>query len=95
VTRYVISLSAIPPRFAHLGPVLDSLLRQRPRAEAVLLYIPKSYRRFPEWDGALPDVPEGVEIRRVEEDLGPATKLCLRFGSLKDRRLISCFVTMI
>ncbi|MBR9843752.1 MAG: glycosyltransferase family 2 protein [Rhodobacteraceae bacterium] len=41
----------------------------------MLLYIPKSYRRFPEWDGALPDVPEGIEIRRVEEDLGPATKL--------------------
>ena len=39
------------------------------------LYIPRSYRRFPQWGGGLPEVPEGVTIVRVDEDLGPATKI--------------------
>lgn len=73
--RHIISLSTIPPRFGALGPALHSLLRQRSRPEAVELYIPKTYRRFPQWGGALPEVPEGVRIVRVEEDLGPATKV--------------------
>ncbi|WP_152926516.1 glycosyltransferase family 2 protein [Shimia sp. SK013] len=35
----------------------------------------RQYRRFPEWDGTPPDVPDGVEVRWVEEDFGPATKV--------------------
>ncbi len=73
--RHVISLSTIPPRFADVGATLQSLVRQKSRPEAVELYIPRSYRRFPEWGGALPEVPEGVTIVRVEDDLGPATKI--------------------
>lgn len=73
--RHVITLSTIPPRFDRIAPTLVSLLRQRSRPEAVELYIPRSYRRFPAWGGALPDVPEGVTIIRVDEDLGPATKV--------------------
>lgn len=73
--RHVISLSTIPPRFHQIGPTLRSLVRQTSRPEAVELYIPRSYRRFPEWGGGLPDVPEGVTIVRVDEDLGPATKV--------------------
>jgi hypothetical protein len=73
--RHVISLSTIPPRFAAIGPTLQSLVRQRSRPEAVELYIPQSYRRFPDWGGGLPDVPEGVTIRRVDHDFGPATKV--------------------
>jgi hypothetical protein len=73
--RHVITLSTIPPRFAQIGPTLLSLLKQKARPEAVELYIPQSYRRFPQWGGALPAVPEGVTIIRVEEDLGPATKV--------------------
>ena len=73
--RHVISLSTIPPRFDTIGQTLRSLLAQSLRAEAVELCIPASYRRFPGWDGALPDVPEGITIRRVEQDLGPATKV--------------------
>jgi len=73
--RHVISLSTIPPRFAEIGPTLLSLVRQRSRPEAVELYIPRSYRRFPKWGGTLPEVPDGVNIIRVEEDLGPATKI--------------------
>ena len=73
--RHIISLSTIPPRFAHIGPNLASLVGQKSRPEAVELYIPRSYRRFPQWGGALPQVPEGVTIVRVDEDLGPATKV--------------------
>jgi hypothetical protein len=73
--RHVITLSTIPPRFAAIGPALTSLLDQTSRPEAVELYIPRTYRRFPQWGGALPEVPDGVRIVRVDEDLGPATKI--------------------
>lgn len=73
--RYVITLSTIPSRFSSLGPTLRRLLRQSVKPEKVILYIPYAYRRFPDWDGVLPDVPEGVEIHRTDEDYGPATKI--------------------
>lgn len=71
----IVSLSSIPPRFDKLGPTLDCLLNQTAQIDRIILYIPNNYRRYPEWDGALPDVPEGVEIHRCEADLGPATKV--------------------
>ena len=73
--RHVISLSTIPPRFASIGRTLQGLIAQTSRPEAVELYIPTTYRRFPQWGGALPLVPEGVKIVRTEVDLGPATKI--------------------
>ncbi|MDF0596170.1 glycosyltransferase family 2 protein [Psychromarinibacter halotolerans] len=71
----IISLSSIPSRFDKLEPTLTCLLRQDAQIDAIQLHIPWKYRRFPDWDGVLPDVPKGVEIVRVEEDLGPATKV--------------------
>lgn len=73
--RYIFSLSTIPPRFGMLDPALRSLLNQSLRPAAVELYIPRHYRRFPQWGGALPAVPDGVRIVRVDEDHGPATKI--------------------
>jgi hypothetical protein len=73
--RHVITLSTIPPRFAGIGETLTSLVRQSSKPEAVELYIPTAYRRFPEWGGDLPPVPEGVRIIRVPQDFGPATKV--------------------
>lgn len=73
--RTVITLSSIPPRFARLRPTLNSLVRQSAPVEAIRLYIPEHYRRFPDWDGTLPDVPEGIEIVRTDSDPGPATKI--------------------
>lgn len=70
----LITLSSIPPRFEVLGPTLESLVAQD-RTAAIELWIPRSYRRFPEWDGCLPDVPAGVTIRRCDRDWGPATKI--------------------
>lgn len=73
--RHVISLSTIPPRFGDIGHTLQSLVAQKSGPEAIEVYIPRSYRRFPQWGGSLPEVPEGVRIVRVDEDLGPATKI--------------------
>ena len=70
----IVTLTAIPPRFARLARTLNSLVEQDLPAP-VELWIPHSYRRFPDWDGALPGVPEGVTIRRCAQDWGPATKL--------------------
>jgi len=70
----IISLSTIPPRFPFLEPTLESLASQQ-TVDEVRLYIPKRYRRFPEYDGSLPAVPEGVTICQIEDDLGPATKI--------------------
>ncbi|MBD9528136.1 glycosyltransferase family A protein [Paracoccus sp. PAR01] len=88
----IITLSTIPPRFGLLGPTLDSLLRQKLPAQQILLQIPKSYRRFTDWDGRLPDVPTGVTISRCEADLGPATKIlpaCREFAG-QDVDLLFC-----
>lgn len=71
----IVTLSSIPPRFHLLGPALDSLLGQDLPAQAIHLHIPERYRRFPDWDGTLPQVPKGVTIRRCPQDLGPATKI--------------------
>ena len=77
----VISLTSIPSRFKYLGPTLASLMRQG--ADEVRLYIPNSYRRFPEWDGSLPNCPRGVMICRSDEDYGPATKILPACRDLK------------
>lgn len=71
----IISLSSVPPRFHKIGPILQSLIAQTADIDRILLYIPNTYSRFPDWDGALPTVPNGVEIRRTDEDFGPATKV--------------------
>ncbi|MEP2530818.1 glycosyltransferase family A protein [Shimia sp.] len=73
--HYIISLSSIPPRFHQLESTLQSLLAQTVPARNIILYLNRSYRRFPDWDGQPPNVPDGVEIRWVEEDYGPATKV--------------------
>jgi hypothetical protein len=87
-----ITLSSIPPRFPFLGPVLQSLVDQQEASAPVLLYIPESYRRFPDWDGRLPQVPKGVTIIRVPQDDGPATKVlpALRQFAGQDVNIVFC-----
>ena len=70
----LITLSSIPPRFGLIGPTLEALVAQA-GVEGVELYLPHSYRRFPDWDGTLPKVPAGITIHRCETDYGPATKV--------------------
>lgn len=74
-TPTIATLSSIPPRFDGLAPTLRSLLSQSVPFSEIRLYVPKSYRRFPEWNGKLPTVPEGIKIVRCDSDLGPATKI--------------------
>lgn len=71
----IISLTSIPPRFAGLGPVLNSLLAQSAVIDEIHLYIPRRYKRFPDWNGALPRLPCGVRLIRTECDFGPASKV--------------------
>lgn len=89
---YVISLSTIPPRFDALAEPLETLLAQQTRPEAVRLYIPRRYRRFPDYAGDLPRVPKGVEIVVVDEDMGPATKALFAARDLRgeDVDLLYC-----
>jgi glycosyltransferase involved in cell wall biosynthesis len=81
----LITLTTIPPRFAGLGPTLRSLLDQREPADEVRLYVPRRYRRFPDYDGALPEVPEGVTIVRPESDFGPASKVLHAVRAFRER----------
>ena len=87
----LITLSSIPPRFGLIGPTLEGLVAQV-GTDGVELYLPHSYRRFPDWDGTLPAVPAGVTIHRCEIDYGPATKvLCAaRRYRGQDVRLLFC-----
>lgn len=87
MTPTIITLSSIPPRFSKLTPTLMSLLAQNEPAQEIRLYIPRSYRRFPNWDGVLPHVPNGVKIHRCDEDLGPATKVLPAAADLKGQEV--------
>lgn len=71
----IVTLTSIPPRFGHLGQVIDSLLRQTVKIDGINLYLPRHYRRFPEHHFSLPQVPQGVRIITIDEDLGPASKI--------------------
>ena len=86
----IISLTSIPPRFKGLDSTLLALLRQG--ADEVRIYIPLTYRRFPDWDGRLPSVPGGVTICRSDMDYGPATKILPACRDLRgtDAQILFC-----
>jgi hypothetical protein len=71
----IISLTSIPPRFARLRQTLDSLRQQGVPIDEIRLYLPKRYRRFPDYDGGMPAIPPGVRLIRTRDDLGPASKI--------------------
>jgi hypothetical protein len=72
--KVILSLSTIPPRFEMLGMSLNSLINQKRKADEIHVYIPKTYKRFPEHNFCIPDVPEGVSVKIIDHDYGPATK---------------------
>lgn len=89
----VISLSSIPPRFGLIGPTLECLVAQGASADAVELYLPRSYRRFPDYDGHLPSVPAGVTVLQPDHDLGPASKVlhaAHRYRELPQAQILFC-----
>lgn len=71
----VISLTAIPSRYKHLPAKISTLLNQSILPDAIELYVPKKYKRFKDYDENLPRLPSLVKVIKVDEDLGPATKL--------------------
>lgn len=74
---FIVSLTAIPPRFNELMPTLLSLKAQKHvNIREIRLDLPKSYRRFP-FDPAtdLPDLPDWVTLHLHDQDYGPATKI--------------------
>lgn len=75
MTRTILSLSTVPPRFKVVGENLAALLKQSVKVEAINLYVPKKYRRFTYSPSDLPKLPEGINLRIIEDDLGPATKV--------------------
>jgi hypothetical protein len=75
MTRLVISLTTIPPRFPYLLENLECLLEQTAIVESINLYIPRTYRRFTYSPEDIPTLPEGVVLHMIDEDLGPATKV--------------------
>ncbi|MCV6584625.1 MAG: glycosyltransferase family 2 protein [Marinibacterium sp.] len=85
-----VTLSTIPARFDKLGPTLNSLLEQTVKPDSIEVYIPHSYRRFPDYDGSLPDLPQGVDVVRADTDYGPATKVlpAARRYAGQDRNLL-------
>lgn len=88
----VVSLSTIPTRFPYLQPVLEHLLAQTADIDEIRLYIPKTYRRFQDYDGSLPDVPKGIRIIQPDDDLGPASKVLFAAEDLRgtDCDIIYC-----
>lgn len=73
--KRIATLSTIPPRFSEVSKTCISLLSQELPFDEIRVYIPEYYRRFPEWDGKLPDLPKGVTLHRCCNDYGPATKV--------------------
>ena len=72
--KRIISLSSIPPRFPFLQATLTTLLEQE-SVDEIRLYIPKKYKRFPKYNGKLPNIPKGITLCQIDEDFGPATKI--------------------
>ena len=93
----IVSLSSIPSRFSGLEPVLSSIAGQTTAIDEIRLYIPQRFRRFPDYDGSLPDVPRNVRIIRPDDDLGPASKVLFAADDLKgeDCDIIYCDDDMI
>ena len=64
---------------------LQSLLVQAADVAAINLYIPQNYKRFVYVESDLPRLPKGVNLRVVDEDLGPATKILPLVVNIKDK----------
>lgn len=71
----IVTLTAVPPRFANLGAKFKSLENQTVRPDRVQLTVPRVYRRFQGERPALPNLPDWVEIFESDIDFGPATKI--------------------
>ena len=75
-SEIVVSFTTIPSRIEHISPTIKSLLYQKRLPKKIILCLPhKSFRdgeayNIPSWIEEL----ESVQILRVDQDYGPATK---------------------
>jgi hypothetical protein len=91
MTKLIISLTTVPPRFPYVGENLRGLLRQNAEIDAINLYIPKQYKRFSYKEYELPILPEGVNLRIVPQDYGPATKVLPAVKEYKNQDVMILF----
>lgn len=87
--RVVITLTTTPDRLPHLYVTLYSLLRQNVRVDDIYINIPYVSRRgvkyiIPSWLSSL----SSITIRRVDNDIGPITKLLPTWSTEGDDSLI-------
>ena len=54
MTKLILSLTTIPPRFPYVGENLTGLLKQTAEIDSINLYIPKQYKRFSYDESELP-----------------------------------------
>ncbi len=90
--RLIISLTTIPPRFKVVAETIASLVNQTASVESINLYLPKHYRRFGDCPTFGPvDLPR-FQVRYVEVDDGPATKIlpAVRDYRAQDVLLLFC-----
>ena len=78
--RVVVGLTTIPSRFTKIPLILQSLLGQTEKPDHIYVVIPWKYKRFEIDEKQVEELQEKidsdlVEIIRVEEDYGPASKL--------------------
>ena len=82
----ILSFTSIPPRFKYLGRIVRQLEQQSIKPQAVELYLPKTYRRFPGERPSLPNLPDWIKIIDIEDDLGPATKILPALAAHKNQK---------
>jgi hypothetical protein len=83
--KVVISLTSIPSRFDKLISILEFLKLQI--HNELWINIPKNYKRFPNWNGLIPNFDSKIIVNSCE-DYGPATKVIGPAIHLKPNDLI-------
>ena len=88
----IVTMSTIPSRLKYLSKTVDSLLNQNVRPAEIRLYVPKTYRRFPD-EVIQPELVDSrVRLCVVEKDLGPLTKIAYAAEEFQgaDIELLAC-----
>lgn len=72
--KIILSLTTIPSRFVNIPPLIENLKQQD--VDEIWINIPRTYTRFPDWDGTLPwtDLGDKVIVNRDCDDWGPGTQ---------------------
>lgn len=88
IPTVVVSMTTIPSRIHALPRVVDSLLLQNHPVAEIRLYIPWRYRRFPNQSIDIDDIDPRVTVVRVDEDLGPLTKVAFAVEEFRDQAVL-------